>query len=144
MSGYLGSFRHTIDEKGRLSLPAQFRRDNPEQTLVLVNVFPHALTLYPEETWAQVEERLRDMMRRQPQARSFYLKVTANAVEVVPDKQGRILVPRAMQDAVGIAGPTLIVGAIDRIELWDPQTFASQVEEAPVPDAENLTHQIFG
>src|SRR5687768_4926315 len=120
MSGYLGSFRHTIDEKGRLSLPAQFRRDNPEQPLVLVNVFPNALTLYPPEPWREVEDRLREMMRRQPAARSFYLKVVANAVEVVPDKQGRILVPRPMQEAVGITGPTLVVGAIDRIELWDP------------------------
>ena len=143
MSGYLGSFRHTIDEKGRLSLPAQFRRDNPEQPLVLVNAFPNALTLYPPGPWREVEDRLREMMRRQPAARSFYLKVVANAVEVVPDKQGRILVPKPMQEAVGITGPTLVVGAIDRIELWDPDRFAGTTE-APVPDEETLTHQIFG
>ena len=142
MSGYLGSFQHQIDEKGRLSLPAQFRRENPEQPLVLVHVFQNALTLYPESTWSEVEARLREMMRLQPQARAWVLSVTANAVEVVPDKQGRILVPQRLQEAVGIAGPTLIVGAIDRIELWSPERFQAAVSE-PVPDAERFTHQIF-
>ena len=143
MSGYLGSYQHQIDEKGRMSLPAQFRKENPEQPLVLVHVFPNALTLYPESSWAEVERRLREMMRLQPTARNYVLSVTSNAVEVVPDKQGRILVPQRLQDAVGISGPTLIVGAIDRIELWSPDRFAAAVAE-PVPDAERFTHQIFG
>ncbi|HEX8903647.1 MAG TPA: division/cell wall cluster transcriptional repressor MraZ, partial [Longimicrobiaceae bacterium] len=62
-------------------------------------------------------------------------------VEVVPDKQGRILVPQRMQDAVGIAGPTLVVGVIDRIELWNPERFA-ETTSAAAPD-ETFTHQIF-
>jgi MraZ protein len=143
MSGYLGSFQHQIDEKGRLSLPAQFRRESGEQTLVLVHVFPENLTLFPEKTWAEMEERLRRRMREEPAARNYVLRVTANAVEVVPDKQGRILVPQRLQDAVGIGGPTLIVGNIDRIELWNPDRFAAATQE-PVEDAARLTHQIFG
>jgi MraZ protein len=142
MTGYLGSFQHQIDEKGRLSLPAQFRRGN-EDPLVLVHVFPNALTLYPERSWQAVEERLREMMRAQPSARSYVLGITANAVEVVPDKQGRILVPQRLQDAVGIGGLTLVVGAIDRIELWSPERFAAAQAE-PVADADRFTHQIFG
>ncbi|HYH81310.1 MAG TPA: division/cell wall cluster transcriptional repressor MraZ [Longimicrobium sp.] len=143
MSGYLGSFEHRIDEKDRLSLPAQFRRESGEQTLVLVHVFPESLTLYPEHTWQQVEQRLREMMRLQPAARAYVLRVTANAVEVAPDKQGRILVPQRLQDAVGITGPTLVVGAIDRIELWNPERFAAATAEPPA-DAERFMHQIFG
>jgi len=142
MSGYLGSFEHRIDEKDRLSLPAQFRRESGEQTLVLVHVFPESLTLYPEHTWQQVEQRLREMMRLQPAARAYVLRVTANAVEVVPDKQGRIMVPPRMQKEVGIAGPTLVVGAIDRIELWNPDRFTAAT--APADQAETVTYQIFG
>jgi MraZ protein len=142
MSGYLGSFQHQIDEKGRLSLPAPFRRESGEQTLVLVQVFPDALTLYPEDAWREVEKRLREMLRLQPAARAYVLRVTANAVEVVPDKQGRIMVPPRLQDAVGITGPTLVVGAIDRIELWNPERFSAATAE-PVDEAERFTHQIF-
>jgi MraZ protein len=71
------------------------------------------------------------------------LRVTANAVEVVPDKQGRILVPQRLQDAVGISGPTLEVGAIDRIELWDPERFAAATAEPPA-EAARFMHEIFG
>lgn len=143
MAGYLGSFQHQIDEKGRLSLPAQFRRENPEQTLVLAHVTADSLTLYPEHTWAEVQDRLREAMRKNPAARPHLLKITANAVEVVPDKQGRILVPARLAEKVGITGPTLIVGAVDRIELFDPERFEATVS-APIPDAEALTQQIFG
>ncbi|HYW05551.1 MAG TPA: hypothetical protein VE913_01270 [Longimicrobium sp.] len=142
MTGFLGSFQHQIDDKSRLSLPAPFRRGNAEQPLVLVHVFPDALTLYPHSAWAEVEVRLREMLRLQPRSRPWVLRVTANASEVVPDKAGRILVPQRLQDAVGITGPTLVVGALDRIELWDPARFAA-VTEAPVPEAERFIHQIF-
>ena len=143
MTGFLGSYQHQIDEKGRLSLPASFRRDGGEEPMVLVHAFPDALTLYPRATWMEVEARLREMLRLNPQARPYVLRVTANAAEVVPDKQGRILVPARLQEAVGIHGPTLVVGAIDRIELWDPARFTAATE-APVPDAARFMHQIFG
>lgn len=143
MSGYLGSYLHQVDDKGRLNLPASFRRDTSERPLVLVHAFPDALTLYPEPAWTEVERRLRELLRLQPQSRSYVLGVTANAVEVTPDRQGRILVPARLQDAVGIAGPVLVVGALDRIELWNPDRFAATIQ-MPVPEAERLTHQVFG
>ncbi len=143
MTGFLGSFQHQIDEKGRLSLPAQFRRAAEDRPLVLVHVYPDALTLYPAEAWAEVETRLREMLRLQPEMRPYVLGVAATAAEVSPDKQGRILIPQKLQDAVGIAGPTLVVGVFDRIELWNPERFA-KVTEAPVPEAERFLHQIFG
>jgi MraZ protein len=83
------------------------------------------------------------MLRRNPTARGFVLGVTAKAVEVVPDKQGRILVPSRLQEEADIDGTTLVVGAIDRIELWQPERFDSAVAAEP-DDVERFTHQIFG
>ena len=142
MSGFLGSYLHQIDDKGRLNLPAPFRRDHPDRPMVLVHVFENSLTLYPEPAWAEVEGRLRELLRLQPKARPYVLSVTANAVEVAPDTQGRILVPQRLQDAVGLKGPTLVVGAIDRIELWDPERFEQSVS-ARTEDFTRYTHQIF-
>jgi MraZ protein len=142
MSGFLGSYTHQIDEKGRLSLPASFRRDGGEEPLILVHVNSESLTLFPRPVWSVMEERLRDMLRRNPKARPYVLRVTANAVEVVPDKQGRIMVPQRMQKEVGIDGPALIVGAMDRIELWNPEAFEAVTAQA-VPDEELLAHEIF-
>jgi MraZ protein len=143
MSGYLGSYLHQLDDKGRISLPSSYRKEASERPLVLVHVFPDALTLYPEDTWGEVEGRLRELLRLQPQARPFVLRVTANAVEVTPDKAGRILVPQRLQEAVGIAGSALVVGAIDRIELWNPERFAAATVAEPA-DADRYLHQVFG
>lgn len=143
MRGFLGSYLHQVDEKGRLNLPAPFRRESPDQSMVLVHVFENALTLYPEPAWAEVEGRLRELLRLQPQARPYVLSVTANAVEVTPDRQGRILVPQRLQEAVGLRGPVLVVGAIDRIELWSPGRFHDSVSTRG-QDFDRYTHQVFG
>lgn len=144
MSGLLGSYQHQIDEKGRVSLPAAFRREGAERPMVLVQVHTEALTLYPAETWEEVEGRLRELMRLQPGARSWVLSVTANAAEVVPDKQGRILVPQRLIAAAGLDGSALLVGVIDRVEIWNPARFESTVAAEPAPDFERFTHQVFG
>lgn len=143
MSGFLGSFRHQIDDKGRLSLPASFRRDASDQPLVLVQVQASALTLYPASTWEVVEGRLLELLRLRPDARPYVLGVTANAVEVAPDKQGRILVPQRLLHAVGIGDSALLVGVIDRVEIWDPARFDATVAERDA-DFDRFASQVFG
>lgn len=143
MSGLLGSFRHQIDDKGRISLPASFRRDAPEQPLVLARVHPSALTLYPADSWSEVEGRLRELLRLQPSSRPFVLGVTANAVEVTPDRQGRILIPHRLLESVGIRESALLVGVIDRVEIWAPERFDEMVAQ-PTPEAAAYASQVFG
>lgn len=141
MKGYRGSHLHKIDEKGRLGLPAQFRRDG-EQTFVLVHVFPENLSLFPEEAWAEVEENLARAMRGTAEERRWALRVTANTQDVTTDKQGRILVPQKMQAAVGIDGAALVVGALNKIELWNPERF--EAAHGPVQQDDTLIRGIFG
>jgi MraZ protein len=143
MSGFLGSYLHQMDDKGRVSLPAAFRRDAAEGPMVLVQVHPEALTLYPADTWREVEERLRDLLRRQPGSRAYVLGITARAVEVVPDKQGRILVPQRLAASAAIDGAALLVGMIDRVELWNPERFESLVN-TPSEEFDRFTSQVFG
>jgi MraZ protein len=143
MSGYLGSHEHQIDDKGRLSLPAAFRRDAEDRRLVLVQVHETALTLYPEPAWSEVETRLRELLRRQPESRPYVLGVTANAHEVIPDRQGRILIPSRLLAAAGLQGSALVVGVIDRIEIWDPARFEALVSR-PGDAAARLAAQVFG
>jgi MraZ protein len=143
MSGFLGSYLHQIDEKGRVSLPAAFRRDGADAPMVLVQVHPEALTLYPEDSWRDVEERLRDLLRRQPEARPYVLGITAKAVEVVPDKQGRILVPHRLSASAEIGSSALLVGLIDRVEIWNPERFEGLVSTPPA-EFERFTNQVFG
>jgi MraZ protein len=131
---FLGSYQYQLDDKGRVSLPAAFRREAADQGFVLIQPYPPALFLYPEGEWLQVEERLRDLIKHQPDSRMFVLSMLANAVEVVPDSQGRILIPARLKDAAELDGQVMLVGAIDKVELWNPAHF----QQALKADAGNF------
>ena len=101
---------------------------------MLIQAYPPALALYPEGEWLQVEERLRDLIKHQPDARMWVLSMMANAVEVVPDSQGRILIPARFKEAAELDGQVMLVGAIDKIEIWNPTHF----QQALTADAKNV------
>jgi len=131
VGGYLGSHLNQMDEKGRVTLPAAFRKNSDGASFVLIQVHPDALTLYPIETWEDVEKRMREHLRRAPQRRLEFLALTANAQEVTPDKQGRILIPERLRTSTGLEGEALLIGALDKIEIWSPDRFDAAVGDAP-------------
>jgi MraZ protein len=138
---FLGSFQHQLDDKGRLSLPAPFRREATDQRFVLVQAYAPALALYPEPEWLQVEERMEKAMR-DPAGRMWVLSVMANAVEATPDAQGRILIPAPLRAAADLEGQALLVGAINKVEIWNPARFEEAVQGA-TPDFAKFAGDIF-
>jgi MraZ protein len=141
LTGFLGSYLHQLDEKGRIALPAAYRRNAGDDGFVLIHALEPALFLYPAATWSEVEERLSELRRRQPEVRNSILSLTANAVEAVPDKQGRILIPDRLQRAAKLSGEALIVGVLDKIEIWNPEVFEGATGEAQ-PGFEQFVRQI--
>ncbi len=149
---FLGSYLFQMDEKGRVALPAAFRRganshagaakEAPEQRFVLIQAYAPSLALYPEAEWAGVEERMRELVAHQPDARMYVLQVMSNAVEVTPDSQGRILIPARLKEAAELEGQVLLVGAIDKVEIWNPKRFEEAVS-ARSEGFERFAPQIF-
>jgi MraZ protein len=131
VGGYLGSHLNQVDEKGRVTLPAAFRRESESASFVLIQVYKEALTLYPSDTWEGVERRMQEHLRRAPQRRLEFLALTANAQEVSPDKQGRILIPERLRTRADIQGEALLIGALDKIEIWSPERFENAVGSEP-------------
>ena len=132
-----------MDEKGRVSLPSAFRREADGDRFVLLQWRPPALTLFPVESWATAQERLLTFRRNQPEAWGDVLAITSNAVEVSPDKQGRILIPAWLQEAAGLTGRVLLLGNMDRVELWDPEEF-ERVARTGSGEFKKFSNQIFG
>ena len=128
MAGFLGSYLHQLDPKGRVSLPAPYRRGREGESFVLIQTQPDSLSLYPDEAWGEVQAKLREMSERRPELRNQVLSVTAKAVEVIPDKQGRILISEKIRKIVSLEAEVLMVGAINHIEIWDPQRFEEMTE----------------
>lgn len=127
---FLGSYLFQLDEKGRVALPAAFRREAADQRFVLLQPYPPALALYPEGEWLQVEERVRDLLKHQPEARMWVLKMMSGAVECAPDSQGRILIPARLKEAAQLETQVMLVGAIDKVEIWNPNLFDNATSEA--------------
>jgi len=143
VNGFVGQYEHQMDEKGRVSLPSAFRREADSGCFVLLQWEKPYLTLFPESKWASVQERLLEYRRNDPQAWNQVRHIVSNAVEVSPDKQGRILVPAVLQEAAGLTHTVLLSGNLDRVELWDPTRYAEAVEQ-DVGNLEQFAHKLFG
>jgi MraZ protein len=139
---FLGSYQHQLDDKGRVSLPAAFRREAADQRFILAQPYPPALALYPEVEWGEVEQRLSELMARGEEERMYVLSVVSTVTEVSPDAQGRILVPTRLQELAGLQGSVLLVGAISKVELWSPEKFQAAME-ARSGKFDQYTHQLF-
>lgn len=143
MSGFLGRYEFQLDEKGRVSLPSAFRKGAEEASFVLLQYERPYLTLFPQETWQDVQGRLMEYRRAGPEAAAHVRRIAAGAVEVVPDRQGRILVPSRLQELGGLQGPVLVLGNFNRIELWNPELYR-QIETQDDQGYEAFAHQLFG
>ena len=143
MNGFVGQYEHQMDEKGRVSLPSAFRREAESDRFVLLQWEKPYLTLFPEPKWVEVQQRLLEYRRSEPEAWNQVRMIVSNAVEVAPDKQGRILVPAALQEAAGLSGTVLLSGNLDRVELWNPNTYAEVVQER-AGDLASFAHRLFG
>lgn len=143
MNGFVGQYEHQMDQKGRVSLPSAFRREVDGDRFVLLQWEPRYLTLLPEEKWKQVQENLLEFRRSEPQAWNSVRMIIANAVEVSTDKQGRILVPAGLQEAAELSGTVLLLGNLDRVEMWDPEVYREVVQEK-AGDMQQFAHRLFG
>lgn len=143
MNGFVGQYEHQMDPKGRVSLPSAFRREAEGDRFVLLQWEPGYLTLFPEEKWREVQGNLLEFRRSDPTGWNQVRMIVANAVEVVPDKQGRILVPAILKAAAGLEGSVLLSGNLDRVELWNPATYREAVQEQ-AGDLQQFAHKLFG
>ncbi|GAB4387591.1 MAG: division/cell wall cluster transcriptional repressor MraZ [Thermodesulfovibrionales bacterium] len=133
MSGFSGKFHYSLDPKGRVIIPAQFREiitANYGPKLYLTSsAFEKCLHIYPLEEWNKLQEKVKSLPKMNEAVRFYMRRVIASAVETTLDKQGRVLVPAAHREDSGINGEVVIVGQIDRLEIWD----RAQWDEATDP-----------
>jgi MraZ protein len=125
LSKFLGQYLHTIDDKGRVPLPAKYRNGNETGEFVAVRGPGDCLYLYPLPSWQPVSERLVRLRRASnPESRRQALAVTAQAAELLLDKHGRLTLPQSLMEIAGLEREALFVGAGDLIEIWNPERFA--------------------
>lgn len=120
---------HTIDAKGRVSIPAGFRTQlmsGTDEAPILTNADSH-LELFPFDDWCAYEKEILSVSAFDPDARSFARMVVSGATPCPIDGQGRILVPPPLREFAALEREVTIAGVGPRIELWDKTRFDAEL-----------------
>ena len=135
----MGEYEHTIDSKGRISMPAKLRKDMGD-TFVLTKGLDGCLFAFSGQEWINFETKLKSLPLSDKNARNFVRFFLAGATECEIDKQGRFLIPNNLRKAASLEKDVVIIGVGTRLEIWDKTIWKSKDEEISAEEiAENMT-----
>lgn len=117
---FIGEYKHTIDEKGRLAIPVKCRGDLARGAVVTRGL-DASLFLYPKEEWDKLAAKLASLPLGQSNSRAFARLMLAGAMDVELDAQGRVVLPEYLRTYAGITKAVTVAGLYDRLELWDSE-----------------------
>ncbi len=124
---FIGEYQNKIDEKGRLSVPVKFRLQIGTGAVVTRGL-DGSLSLYPEEEWRKIAEKLAGLPITQTEARAFARLMLAGAMEVELDKQGRIVLPQYLRSYANIKSDVIVAGIYNRVEIWAAEKWSDQTK----------------
>ena len=117
---FMGEYSHTIDTKGRLIIPSQFREELGE-TFVVTKGLDGCLFVFSDEEWKAFEIKLKSLPLTNKNARQFARFFVAGATPCELDKQGRILLPATLREFAGLEKDVVLTGMLNRIEIWSKE-----------------------
>lgn len=145
MTGFLGEFEATLDAKGRFLLPVGFKKQLPEEEttrFVINRGFEKCLALYPVKNWEPLFADISKLNDFDPKVREFRRYFLNGATFVEPDTAGRLLVPPNLKDHAGLQKDIVLVAAVNKIEIWDSNTY-KKFFDSYSPDAfSNLAKEV--
>ena len=124
---FRGEYHNHLDDKGRVSVPARFREQiaaQHELPLVVTRGLDKCLSVYPMDTWRRIEEKLATFDSLNKDVRRFQHEIMKETSECEPDKLGHIVLSPVLRAAAGITRDVVVVGVLNRIEIWDKDEYA--------------------
>ena len=135
----IGEYEHTLDAKGRISMPAKLRKDM-EETFIVTKGLDGCLFAFSQAEWLNFEEKLKSLPLSDKNARNFVRFFLAGATECELDKQGRFLIPTNLRAVAKLEKEAIIIGVGTRLEIWDKNTWNAKNDEISADEiAENMT-----
>src|SRR3989338_1673662 len=115
---FIGEYQHTIDQKGRLAVPAKFRQFLSKGAVVTKGL-DDCLSLYTKDEWRKLAPKLASLPIAKANARAFARLMLAGAMDVEIDGQGRMLIPEYLRKYAGMKKKVVVTGLYNRLEIWD-------------------------
>ena len=124
----IGEYRHTIDSKKRMALPAHFRRLLGRK-IVLTRGFDTCLFVYSAKDWRSIIGKISTLTQGRSDSRGFVRFLLAGAIETEIDSMGRILIPDYLKDFAHLGGKVVVVGVNDRLEIWNEDRWSTETKK---------------
>jgi MraZ protein len=138
---FFGTYTPKLDDKGRLFLPAKFREDLADG-LVVTRGQERCLTVWSMADFQKLTDRLREAPVTNKGTRDYVRMLFAAASQEVPDKQGRINIPSVLREYASLTKDVMVIGAMNRIEIWDPTSW-QEYSEAQEQVFSELSDEVF-
>ena len=141
---FTGSYFHTMDNKGRVSIPARYReilKGCKDRQIILTNFGGYVLA-FPQSEWNKIEAKFAEQPLFRKDVRAFQRFLISGVEECPLDRQGRILVPPNLRDYARLSREVCLVGAIRCFEIWDRGTFESHRKELEESIDEVMLHEL--
>lgn len=146
MSGLVGEYEVKLDNKGRFLFPAHLRKQlspSAQENFMINKGFEDCLTLYPYNEWEVLSQKLSKLNLFKPQNRMFYRLFHQGAKQLTLDSAGRLLIPTALMERVGLDKDVMLTAYNDRIEIWDKSKYF-EVIEGNMADFASLANDVMG
>ena len=127
---FKGTYNHRIDAKGRLPVPAAFRRSLGDEGQLVVTLLDQCLAAYSPGEWARLEAQLAALPAFSKPVKALTRLLASRAADCEIDVQGRILLPPALRQAAGLGRDAVVVGVLNRFEVWSPESWETFVRES--------------
>ncbi len=139
---FLGEYQHSLDIKGRITMPARFREELG-YAFVVTKGLDNCLFVYSQPEWKTVEEKLKGLPFTQGDARAFARFFFSGACECESDRQGRILLPLSLREYARIEKDVVIIGVGSRVEIWAQGVWGQYAEKAEA-SYEEISEKLVG
>ena len=130
---FTGEYRHTVDEKGRIAVPAKFRAQLGAGAVVS-RWLDACLAIHTTQGWESLAAKVAALPITDQNARRFQRLIFAGAAEVELDRQGRVLLPAYLREHIDLGTEAVVVGSRDHAEIWVPATWATYAQGLEDPD----------
>lgn len=130
---FFGRFEHTVDLKGRVSIPSRIRQtlnERYDERLVITNNTEECLDAYPYEEWRKLLAEAPSSFRSERDREDFQRFVVGGAMECTIDRQGRILIPPVLREYAGLERDVVFVGATNKFEIWNKAKWEEALKAA--------------
>lgn len=118
----IGQHKRAIDAKGRMILPRDYREEF-EGGLVITKGLDKCLVIYPIGEWEKLDEKIKDMPEGNFDSRGFKRQLFSNASKLIPDGQGRVLLPTHLREEARLEKEAMVIGLSDKVEVWNPDSW---------------------